>query len=307
MSRSSPSVPAPGRAAALAGAGFVALSAVGFSAKAIMVKLAYGYTADATTVLALRMGFSVPFFIGMALWSGRQGQAPLERRDWMAVAGLGMLGYYLASFLDLLGLQLISASLERLILFLYPTMVVLLSALFFRQPIGRREVVALALSYGGIGLVFASDASFRQGGVGPGALLVFGSALAYAFYLLGSGRVIPRVGAMRFTAYAMSAACGMSVVQFAVTRPLSALQVSPHVYGLTAAMAVFSTVLPSSLLAIGIRRIGASRAALVGTIGPVATIVLAYFILGEAISALQLLGAALVLAGVLVVSLKSQK
>lgn len=302
MSSVSPAIPAPGRTAALVGAGFVFLSAVGFSAKAIMVKLAYAHAVDPMTLLALRMGFSVPFFLGLALWA--KGGQPLERQDWAAVTGLGLLGYYLANFLDLVGLQFVSASLERLILFLYPTLVVVLSALFFRHPIGRREVLALALSYGGVALVFASDVSFRRSGIVPGAALIFGSALAYALYLMGSGRVIPRVGAMRFTAYAMTAACAMSMLQFAVTRPLSALQVTPHVYGLAAAMAVFSTVLPSALLAVGIRRIGAGQAALVGSVGPVATIVLAHFLLDEVVSGLQVMGALLVLAGVLAVSVR---
>ncbi len=288
----------------VAGSAFVFLAAIGFSAKAVMVKLAYSYPVDATTLLALRMVFSVPFFLGLALWSGAdKGAARLVRRDWLLIAALGFVGYYLASFLDFLGLERISAGLERLILFLYPTLVILLSALLFRRPIRPREVLALLLSYAGIALVFLHDVSLARSGVASGAALVFASALAYAVYLIGSGHAIARVGATRFTAYAMTAACGASILQFAVTHHLTALRLPLRVYGLGLAMAIFSTVLPAFLMSAGIRRIGAGRASLVGAVGPVATLFLAYVFLGESLSLIQLQGAALVLAGALIVSL----
>ncbi len=136
------------------GVGFALLAAAGFSAKAMLVKLAYQEHVNAITLLSLRMVFSVPAFIAVALWLNRtQGLAPLSRRDWFAVLGLGLVGYYLASYLDFVGLQYISAGLERLTLFLYPTLVVLLSAWWFRHAIGRRELAALAHSYAGIALV----------------------------------------------------------------------------------------------------------------------------------------------------------
>ena len=286
------------------GVGFALLAAVGFSAKAILVKLAYQEHVNAITLLSLRMAFSVPAFIAVALWSNRtQGLAPLSRRDWFAVFGLGLVGYYLASYLDFVGLQYISAGLERLTLFLYPTLVVLLSAWWFRHAIGRRELAALALSYAGIALVVVHDAALLHGHIALGMTLVFGSALAYAIYLIGAGRVMARIGTMRFTAYALTVSCLASLLQFGLTQPLSALHLSGRVYGFSLGMALFSTVLPAFLLSAAMRRIGAKHTALIGAIGPVATIYLAYVFLGEAISPLQITGSVLVLCGVMMVSL----
>lgn len=295
---------APPTRGTLAGVGLVLAAAIGFSAKAVLVKLAYRYRVDAPTLLALRMMLSAPAFLAAALW-GRSTRetTPLERRDWVQIGALGVVGFYLASILDFLGLEHITAGLERLILFLYPTLVVLLSALLFRRPLRGREILALLLSYAGIGVVFLHDVSLAGSGVALGAALVFGSALAYASYLMGSGHAIARVGARRFTAYAMTAACGASILQFAATHPLSALRLPLPVYGLGLAMAVFSTVLPAFLMSAGIRRIGAGRAALIGAVGPVSTLLLAYVFLGEPLGPLQLQGAALVLTGVLIVSL----
>jgi drug/metabolite transporter (DMT)-like permease len=215
---------------------------------------------------------------------------------------LGLIGYYLSSYLDFLGLQYISASLERLILFLYPTMTVLLSAALARRPIGRPALAAMALCYAGIGLVFLHDLGAVRGPLLLGAALVFASTLSYSLYLVGAGHVIGRIGAVRFTAYAMIVASAASLVQFAATRPLSVHGLSGRVLGLAAAMAVFSTVLPVFLLSFAIRRIGPGKASLVGSIGPVSTILLAYMFLGEEISVLQCAGSALVLGGVLMVS-----
>ncbi|QSA96595.1 DMT family transporter [Methylococcus sp. EFPC2] len=286
--------------APLSGSLLVALAAFGFSAKAVLVKLAYGHQVDAVTLLAMRMAFSLPFFLLMALWRRPAGGAGgISAADGWAVIGLGLLGYYLASWLDFWGLEFISAGLERLILFLYPTLVVLLSWLMLGRAIAGREVVALVLSYIGIALVVYRQITTGSADLILGAALVFGSAVAYALYLLGSHGVIARLGATRFTAYAMTAASGACLVQFALTRPLSALFVDAPVYALALAMAIFSTVLPSLLLSLGIQRIGASRAALVGSLGPVATIALAHVFLGEVLSREQSLGALLVIAGVL--------
>ncbi len=289
---------------ALLGTIFAALAAIGFSAKAILVKLAYASPIDAVTLLALRMAFSVPFFMLVALWSRRyQPAAPLARQDWMAVLALGFIGYYLSSLLDFSGLQYISAGLERLILFLYPTMVVLLSALLFKRRIGRREVFALALSYAGIVLVFIHDARTPQQGLVLGAALVFVSTLTYSIYLVGAGHTIARIGAIRFTAYAMMVASVATFLQFALTHPASALALPFRVYALGFTMAIVSTVLPVFMLSSGIRLIGSGRTALVGSIGPVATIFLAHWVLGESLSVPQISGAALVLGGVLAISL----
>ncbi|NJD07357.1 MAG: DMT family transporter [Methylococcaceae bacterium] len=292
-------------AIAAQGALLVVLAALGFSAKAILVKLAYRHGVDAVTLLALRMAFSLPFFLALAWWDARRTPpGTAEKYDGLAAVGLGLLGYYLASLLDFLGLEYISAGLERLILFLYPTLVLLISAAWSKRRISRREAAAVVLSYLGIALVVAREPLLPERNWGTGAALVFGSALAYAVYLVGSNRLIGRFGATRFTAYGMTMACTACLAQFAATHPLEAAKASAPVYGLSLAMAVFCTVLPSLLLAQGIQRIGARRAALIGSLGPVATLVLAYLVLGESMGWEQLLGSALVLAGVMMVNLK---
>jgi drug/metabolite transporter (DMT)-like permease len=282
--------------------------AFGFSAKAIFAKLAYAAsTVDAITVLTFRMIFSLPFF-ALMIWVAQRDamRTRLSRRDWAAIVWLGFIGYYLASLLDFLGLEYISASLERLILFLNPTIVVLLSALVLGKPITRRIAAALALSYAGIVLVFAHDFHLARETatllIGGG--LVFASAITYAIYLVGNGEIIQRVGAARFTAYGMSVSTVFVFLQFLLTRPLSALHQPATVYWTIAGMAVFSTVLPIWLTNEAIRRIGSNRVALIGTIGPVLTIGLGAIFLGEAITLFQIGGAALVMAGVVLVTLK---
>ncbi len=285
-----------------------AAAALGFSFKAILVKLAYPYGVDAITLLALRMIFSLPFFAAMLFLPGPR-RAALTARDAAMLFALGVLGYYLASLLDFLGLQYISAGLERLILFLYPTLVVLLSALFFRKPITHRALVALALSYAGIALAVRHDvaAAGADRHVWLGAALVFGSAVSYALYLIGNGQVVGRIGAARLTAWASIVACLLCIGQFLLMRPLSALALPWQVYGLSGAMALFSTVLPVYMISEAIRRIGAGPASLLGSMGPVATIFLGWLLLDEAVSLSQLAGAALVMAGVLLVSLGKRR
>lgn len=290
---------------ALFGAVFAAVAAIGFSAKAILVKLAYASPVDAVTLLAIRMAFSVPFFVAIAWWSSRDAHAqPLARQDWFAVMALGLIGYYLSSLLDFSGLQYISAGLERLILFLYPTMVVLLSAALYKRRVRSVEIVALVLSYAGIALVFMHDVHTTQEGLVIGAALVFASTLTYSIYLIGAGHTIVRIGAMRFTAYAMVVASIATFLQFALTHPIAALILPPQVYLLGFIMAIVSTVLPVFMLSTAIRLIGSGRTALIGSIGPVSTLFLANLILGESLSSLQLSGAALVMAGVLSISFR---
>ncbi|CAD84292.1 Integral membrane protein, DUF6 [Nitrosomonas europaea ATCC 19718] len=285
---------------------FALLSAIGFSAKAIFIKLAYVEPVDAVTLLALRMVFSVPFFV-FAMLHGRAQATPMARHDWLAVLLLGLVGYYLASFLDFLGLQYISAGLERMILFLYPTMVVLISALVFRAAIGRRVWFALLLSYVGIGLVFVHDFHITSDGLFMGSSLVFASALAYAIYLIGAGHTIARIGSMRFTAYAMTVACLACIAQFLLTHPLDDLQQSTRVYGLSIGMALFSTVMPAFALAAAMRRIGSMQTSMIGALGPVATIYLAYVFLAEQLSLTQLAGSGLVLIGVMMISMRKME
>jgi drug/metabolite transporter (DMT)-like permease len=292
----------------LLGVIFALLAAVGFSAKAILVKLAYLDNVDAVTLLALRMVFAAPFFIGVAIWARQHHAAPMNAHERWLVVGLGLVGYYLSSYLDFLGLQYITAGLERLILFLYPTMTVILAALIFKQRITRKVLAAMALSYAGIALVFLHDVGVSQGdAVLIGAALVFASTLSYSIYLVGAGHAIARIGALRFTAYASLVASIACVLQFLVMRPWSALQLPMQVYECAIAMAVFSTVLPVFLLSFAIHRIGSGSASLIGTVGPVSTIYMAYVFLNETVSLLQIAGSALVLTGVLIISLNSRK
>lgn len=282
------------------------VAAIGFSAKAVLVKLAYrAHPVDAVTLLALRMLFALPFFVAMGIWSHRSGpDHHLSRRTWGRVIALGFVGYYLASYLDFLGLQYISAGLERLVLFLYPTLTILLSAWFLGKAITRREVVALFITYVGIALVVGHEV--RIAGAASNVLLggglVFASAVAYSLYLIGSGETIAKMGATRFTAYAMTVASVLCVLQFALMHPWSALAMPAIVYWLTLAMALFSTVIPVWLLSEGIRRLGAGQASMIAAVGPVATLAMGAAFLGEQVGWLELVGAVLVLGGVLLVS-----
>jgi drug/metabolite transporter (DMT)-like permease len=287
----------------LAGVLLVLASAVLFSTKSIFIKLGYQAGADPLTLLALRMLLALPFFLAMGLWAARrENAAPLRARDWGALLALGIGGYYLAALLDFLGLQYISAGLERLTLFLYPTITVLITALWLKRPISERTWLAIAVSYVGMALVVWPDLQHPSSRLGLGMALVFGSAVAYAVYLVGSGEMIQRLGANRFTAIALSVASVSGGLHFLLAHPVSALAVGPQVLTLGLILAVVCTVLPASLLVHGIRHVGASKAALIGAVGPVATLFLGYAVLGETLDAGQMLGSALVLAGVLMVS-----
>jgi drug/metabolite transporter (DMT)-like permease len=289
----------------LSGVLLVLLAAVGFSAKAIFVKLSYRYGVDSISLLALRMLFSLPFFLLMAWWAGRnQTTARLTPADWKLVIAMGIAGYYLSSLLDFLGLQFISAGLERLILFLYPTFVLVISAIFFQQKITQRDVIALLISYAGVVFVFFHDVQMGQKNVLLGSLLVLASALTYAIYFIGSGRIVGKIGSLRYSAYATLVSCVAVLIHFGLTRNLVSLQQPAQVYLLSLLMALFSTVLPVYFLSEGIRRIGSSHASMIGFIGPVITIFLGSVLLGEQVGATQIVGMLLVLAGVLIISLK---
>ena len=287
------------------GIGLALLGVVAFSVRPILIKLAYAYVTDPVTLIALRMVFSLPFFIAMAFWARRDSaRAPLARSDLKAVFVLGFLGYYLASFLDFLGLQYVSAGLGRLVLFLYPTITVLLSALFLGKYVSRRDIVALVISYAGLALVLSRGFAGESRNLMLGAMLVFGSAVCYAVYLVSGSQVVKRIGAMRFTAYATSVASLLCIAQFLLLRPLSALQLPPQVYALAIAMALGCTVLPVYVTAEALRRIGANQVAIIGAAGPVTTIFLGWVGLEEKMTLLQIAGAALVLAGVMLVTAK---
>jgi drug/metabolite transporter (DMT)-like permease len=276
-----------------------------FSLRPILIKLAYAYVVDPVTLLALRMTFAVPFFLAAAFWvRGRASARPLARREIASVVVLGLLSYYLSSFLDFLGLQYISAGLGRLLQFIYPTVVVILSALFLGKRATRRDVIALVVTYSGLLLVFWQAIGGEQRDLFLGAALVLASATCYAVYLVAGTEVIARVGSVRFTAYAMIVASIACAAQFFLLRPLSALNVPTAVYGLSFAMAVVSTVIPGFMVSEALRRIGANKVAIIGALGPVTAIVLGYLGLDEIMTPLQIAGAALVLVGVVVISLR---
>jgi len=286
------------------GIALAVLAALGFSLKAIFVKLAYAAApVEPVTLLSLRMVFALPVFLWIGLAASRSAP-PLTRRDWGMLVGLGLLGYYGSSMLDFLGLQYISAGLERLILFTYPTLTVLIGVLFMGQRLERRQLGALVLSYAGIGLAFAHDLQLADdmASVLVGAGFVFGSALTYAMYSAGAEPAIRRLGSARFAALAMLVSTAATQLHFFATQPLSVLVQPLPVYAYGAAMALFSTVLPVLWQSAAIRRIGSARAVLIGTLGPMLTIFFGWWLLAEAVSMAQLAGAALVLAGVLLVS-----
>jgi drug/metabolite transporter (DMT)-like permease len=293
------------RPAALGGLAIAIGGAVLFSTKAIVAKLLYRYHIDAVTLIAFRMLFSLPVFAAVAVWKMRT-EPPLTVRDRWRLAGLGLLGYYLSSYLDFLGLQYISVGLERLILFLTPTFVLLITALVFKRRIGRAEWIALALSYCGIVLVFAHDLKGGGGSTVTGSLLVLGSAACYAAYLLGTGEMVRRIGSLRLVAYAMCVSSAACIAQFFILRPASMLVQPLPVYGLSLVNGIFCTIFPVFMTMAAVQRIGATTASQAGMIGPVSTLFLGWAMLGEAITTVQLAGTGLVLAGIYLLSLKKQ-
>ena len=290
------------------GLAFAVAGVLAFSLRPILIKLAYAaHPVSPTTLLFLRMTLSLPFFVAIGWWL--RGREPrLAPRDWAGIAGLGFIGYYLASFLDFIGLQYIGAGLGRLILFLYPTMVLLISFVFLGRRPGARELAALAISYAGIALVVSGQlGAHAEGGLFLlGVAFAFGSGLCYAIYLVAGSQLVLRVGSMRFTAYTMIVSTLPAVAQFFVFEPPGALVLPARVWWYAAIIATFSTVLPVFLQAEALKRIGASRFALVGALGPVSVALTSAIGLGEPFTGLQALGGALVIFGVILVSLKGK-
>lgn len=285
-----PSGLGPGIALATAGA-------IAFSGKAILAKLMYRHGVDAVQVLFWRMALALPLFLALAWWAGR-GKPAFTRRDWLAIVGLGFCGYYLASLLDFLGLMYVTASLERLILYLNPTLVLLLSVLFLGQRVSARQAAAMAISYAGVLLVFGQELGLQGANAALGSALVFGSALAYALYLVAGGEVVRRLGALRLTGAATSVACLFAIVQLFVLRPASAVWVPEPVIWLSLVNALFTTFAPVLMVMMAIERIGATLAAQCGMVGPISTVLLGVWLLGEPFTGWVVAGTALVLLGV---------
>ena len=273
------------------------LGAVAFSGKAIIVKLAYRHGVDAITLIMYRMLFALPAFMLMAWWAGR-GREPMTSSDRLAVLGLGFSGYYLASTLDFLGLQYITAGLERLILYITPTIVMLLAWWRFGRRVSRQQLVALAVSYGGVLLVFGREATLEGRQVALGAALVLASTLSYALYLLYSAEVLRRLGSMRLTGWASSVACVLCLLQFVVLRPLESAAVAPPVLWLSLLNAMLCTVAPIWLVMMAIERVGPTTTAQAGMIGPLSTILMGVWLLGEPFTAWIAVGTLFVLGGI---------
>jgi drug/metabolite transporter (DMT)-like permease len=283
---------------------FALVGVLAFSFRPILIKLSYAaHPVSPVTLLFLRMTLSLPFFLAIGWWL-RNREPRLTRRDWAAIVGLGFLGYYLASFLDFIGLQWVGAGVGRLILYLFPTLVVLLSFLFLRKRPSWREIAALALSYAGIALVLSNQLAGENRLFALGAALVFASALCYAVYLVAGSQMVKRVGSMRFTAYSTVIATIPAVIQFLALEPAGALELPPAVWGYAIILATASTVLPLFLQAEALNRIGANHFALIGAVGPVSVAITSALGLDEPFTAMQALGGALVIFGVLLVSLK---
>jgi len=290
---------------ALSGLLLAAFGAIAFSGKAIIVKLSYLYGVDAVTLIMYRMLFALPFFIAMGLWAERQAIAranPLTRRDMLSIVGLGFVGYYLSSYLDFLGLQYITASLERLILYLNPTLVVLLGWVLYKKPVQPIRMVAMGVSYSGVLLVFAHELTLSGADVALGSGLIFASAITYAMYLIFSGQMVNRIGSLRLVGWATSVACVCCIVQFVLLRPISAAQVPVEVLWLALLNALACTVAPVLMVMMAIERIGAALTAQTGMIGPMATIALGVWVLNEPLNLWIGAGTLLVLSGVFIVS-----
>ena len=297
----------PSRAPLWSGLALAVAGSVAFSGKAIIVKLAYRHGVDAVTLIMYRMLFALPLFLVLAWWAGR-GRPALTRRDWLVVCGLGFSGYYLASFLDFAGLAYISAGLERLILYLNPTLVLAIGVVVLKRKVTQRQLVALAVSYCGVLIVFGNEVSFLGADAALGAVLVFASAVSYAVYLVASGEEVQRLGALRLTGLATSVACVLCIAQFLVLRPIAAaLAVAPQVIWLSVLNATLCTFAPVLMVMMAMERVGATMAAQAGMIGPISTIIMGVVILGEPFTGWIVAGTLLVLSGVWLLAQRRQE
>lgn len=281
------------------------VGAIFFSTKAIFVKLAFQSThVDAITLLSLRMLFSLPFYL-FAAWlvSKKENKQPLSKRDWWLLLAMGILGYYLSSLFDFIGLQYVSAGLERLILFLYPTFAVLINTFYFKSRISKIQVIALVLTYLGIGIAYFGELKLDTSN--PkfffGSFMIFLCAITYSFYLVGTGRMVNRVGVTRYTAYAMLAATAGIFINFLLTHKVQEIPFSNGLVGYGIALAIIATVLPSFMMSNAMKRIGSNNVSIITSVGPVSTIIQAHLFLGEHIIPAQIIGTALVIAGVLLI------
>ncbi len=281
---------------------------MGFSTKAVIIKLMYQYHVDTFSVIALRMLLSAPVYIVVALvLAQRKDNIPLTRKELLSVSGLGILSYYISSMLDFWGLQYISAGVERLILFTYPTMVLVISAVLFKKKIGTPQYIAMILTYIGVAIAYVAEKGLGdQKNVVLGASLIFTCAITYSFFVVGTGELVKRLGSIKFTCYAMLAATIPALIQSGIHDGMNIFNFPREVYSLSIWLAVVATVIPTFMIVEGIRLVGANNSGIIGFVGPVWTIFLANWLLGEPITLMQSVGTAIVLAGVFLISWKGK-
>ncbi len=278
-----------------------------FSAKAVMVKMAYQYNINSEHLLLFRMLFSLPFYFVIAILNKPSNPKEIKGKDYLWIIFFGFVGYYLASYFDFLGLQYVKAGLERIILFVYPTFVIIISRFFLKDKITKQQLVAIIITYIGVVITFWQELKLDSANIGLGALLIFFSALTYAIYLVGSGWLIPKFGAVTFTSYAMIVSSLCIISQYLIFDRGNLFDYSLEVYILAILMAVFSTIIPSYLISYAIARLGASNVAIIGSLGPISTIILAFFLLDESMSSVQILGSVIVILGIYSITRNNKK
>lgn len=285
---------------------FAIFGVVLFSAKAIMVKLAYVYEIDSVSLLLLRMLFSLPVYISIAFFVKPEHKNEIKKADYLWLVFFGFVGYYLASYFDFEGLNYIKAGLERIVLFVYPTLVLLLSNVFLKTKISNIQIAAIMLTYLGVLTAFSGEIDLSSEHLYLGVGLIFLSAFTYAMYLVGSGWLIPKFGVLCFTSYAMIVSTVCVFIHYIVTHEFNVLEYPKEVYLLSIAMAILSTIIPSFLVSKSIKLIGSSNFSIIASIGPISTIMLAYIFLGEQLTLQQIIGTMIVICGIWLVS-KSKK
>ncbi|MFL5811738.1 MAG: DMT family transporter [Flavisolibacter sp.] len=287
------------------------IGAILFSTKAIIVKKAFADVhVEALTLLAIRMLFSLPFYLIAAVLLYRQPMnVKMTGKEWMLTIALGIFGYYLSSLFDFVGLQYISAGLERLILFLYPSFAVLINAIVFKQPIPKIQRWALLLSYVGIGIAYFGELTIDTSNPNffYGSFLIFLCSITYSIYIVGTGRMVPKIGAGKFTTYSLLSSTAGVLIHYAIAGNHDALHQSFDLWWYGILLAIVATVIPTFMLSFSMKKIGSNKVAIISSIGPVSTILQAHFVLGEKIFAEQIIGTIMVLVGVLLLALKTKK
>ena len=265
---------------------------------------------DAVTLLSLRMLFALPFYL-IAVWIvlKRDNAKKLSRANILWIIAMGIFGYYLSSLFDFIGLQYVSAGLERLILFLYPTFAVLINTYIFKSDLSKRQVTALFLTYFGIGIAYYAELKIDNNNPNfiYGAFMIFLCAITYSIYLVGTGKLVHKAGATKYTAYAMIAATVGIFIHFLLTKELSDIHFTTTLTWYAIALAIIATVIPSFLMSNGMKKIGSNNVSIITGIGPVSTIIQAHFILGEKILLLQIIGTFFVIIGVVLIGWKQKE